>query len=62
MIDPEGFLLTVRLDSVSPERVEGTVVAQRPHHPEPAARVVIAVANLPAPALELVLYLRRWSP
>ncbi len=55
MIDPAGFLLTVRLDSVSVERVEGTVVAERLHHPEPAARVGIAVANLPAPALELVL-------
>ncbi len=55
MIDPEGFLLTVRLDSVSPGRVEGTVVAERLHHPEPAARISIAIANLPAPALELVL-------
>jgi 16S rRNA (uracil1498-N3)-methyltransferase len=55
VVDPAGFLLTVRLDSVSPERVEGTVIAERPHRPEPAARITIAIANLPAPALELVL-------
>ena len=55
VIDPTGFLLTVRLDAVSPDRVEGVVVAERPHDPEPAARIAIAIANLPAPALELVL-------
>jgi len=55
VVDPAGFLLTVRLDSVSPERVEGTVIAERPHRPEPAAQITIAIANLPAPALELVL-------
>jgi 16S rRNA (uracil1498-N3)-methyltransferase len=55
VIDPSGFMLTVRLDSVSPDRVEGEVVAERPHRPEPAARITIAIANLPAPALELVL-------
>jgi 16S rRNA (uracil1498-N3)-methyltransferase len=55
VIDPAGFLLTVRLDAVSPERVEGVVVTERPHQPEPAARITIAIANLPASALELVL-------
>ncbi len=55
VIDPAGFMLTVRLDAVSPDRVEGVVVAERPHQPEPAARIAIAIANLPAPALELVL-------
>ena len=55
VIDPDGFMLTVRLDSVSTTRVEGVVVAERPHQPEPAARITIAIANLPAPALELVL-------
>ncbi len=54
-VDPAGLMLTVRLDSVSPDRVEGTVVAQREHNPEPAARIVIAIAHLPAPSLELVL-------
>jgi 16S rRNA (uracil1498-N3)-methyltransferase len=55
VIDPSGFMLTVRLDLVSPDRVEGEVVAERPHAPEPVANITIAIANLPAPALELVL-------
>jgi 16S rRNA (uracil1498-N3)-methyltransferase len=55
VVDPDGFLLTVRLDQVSPERVEGEIVAQVEHHPEPQARITIAIAQLPAPALELVL-------
>ena len=55
VVDPAGLMLTLRLDRVSDERVEGTVVAERPHHPEPQARIVIAIAHLPAPALELVL-------
>ena len=55
VIDPDGFLVTVRLDRVSPERVEGDVVSERVHQPEPAAHITIAIANLPAPALELVL-------
>jgi 16S rRNA (uracil1498-N3)-methyltransferase len=55
VIDPAGFMLTVRLDAVSPDRVEGTVVSERPHQPEPVARITIAIANLPAAALELVL-------
>ena len=55
VVAPDGFLLTVRLDQVSPERVEGVIVAQVEHHPEPQARITIAIAQLPAPALELVL-------
>jgi len=55
VIDSIGLMLTVRLDSVSPELVEGTVVAQREHLPEPRIKVTIAIANLPAPALDLVL-------
>ena len=55
VVDPEGFLLTVRLDSVSAKTVEGTVVAEAAHQPEPTARVTIAIANLPAPSLDLVL-------
>jgi len=55
VVDPAGLMLTLRLDLVSAERVEGTVVAERPHHPEPVARIVIAIAHLPAPSLELVL-------
>jgi len=55
VVDPNGFLLTVRLDKISDDRVEGTVVAEREHNPEPIARITIAIAQLPAPALELVL-------
>ena len=55
VVDPAGLMLTLRLDRVSDDRVEGAVVAERPHNPEPQARIVIAIAHLPAPALELVL-------
>ncbi len=55
VVDPNGFLLTVRLDKVSLDRVEGVVVGEREHNPEPEARITIAIAQLPAPALELVL-------
>ncbi len=55
VIDPAGFLLSVKLERVSAQRVDGVVVGQREHQPEPAARITIAIANLPAPALELVL-------
>jgi 16S rRNA (uracil1498-N3)-methyltransferase len=55
VIDPAGFMLTVRLEAVSLDRVEGVVVAERQHQPEPVAKISIAIANLPAPALELVL-------
>jgi 16S rRNA (uracil1498-N3)-methyltransferase len=55
VVDPAGLLLTVRLDHVSPDRVEGVIVAERDHRPEPEARITIAIAQLPAPALELVL-------
>ncbi len=55
VVDPAGLMLTVRLDLVSPSRVEGIVVSEREHQPEPVARIAIAIANLPAPALELVL-------
>jgi len=39
VIDPAGFMLTVRLDAVTPDRVEGAVVFERPHQPEPVARI-----------------------
>lgn len=55
VVDPTGFLLLVRLDEVTERRVEGDVVSRREHHPEPLARITIAIANLPAPALEQAL-------
>jgi 16S rRNA (uracil1498-N3)-methyltransferase len=55
VVDPAGLMLTVRLESVSDARVEGSVVSERAHQPEPERRVVVAIAHLPATTLELVL-------
>jgi len=52
VVDPAGSLLTVRLDAVSSREVAGTVVASRPHDPEPRLLVTMAIALLPAAALE----------
>ena len=55
VVDPDGLLLDVLLDEVSSTRVEGHVVAERAHQPEPGSRITIAIDNLPAQALEHVL-------
>ena len=55
VVDPDGLLLDVLLDEVSSTRVEGHEVAERAHQPEPGSRITIAIANLPAQALEHVL-------
>jgi 16S rRNA (uracil1498-N3)-methyltransferase len=55
VVEPAGRLLTVRLESVSPERVRGRVEAEVEHRPEPATALTLAVAMLPSAALELVL-------
>jgi 16S rRNA (uracil1498-N3)-methyltransferase len=55
VVDPAGWLLKVRLDEVTPSRVSGVIVGEQPHHSEPVARITIAVANLAAAGLELVL-------
>jgi 16S rRNA (uracil1498-N3)-methyltransferase len=55
VVEPAGRLLTVRLEAVAPDRVRGRVEAEVEHHPEPGRRVGLAVAMLPAAALELVL-------
>jgi 16S rRNA (uracil1498-N3)-methyltransferase len=55
VVQIEGALLTVRLAAVDPNLVVGMVEGERPHDPEPDAEVVLAVAMLPAPALDLVL-------
>ncbi len=52
VVDPAGSLLTVRLDTVSSREVAGSVVATRRHDPEPRLRVTMAIALLPAAALE----------
>ena len=55
VVEPEGRLLTVRLEGVSPALVTGVVEAEAPHHPEPERRVTLALAMLPAAGLELSL-------
>ena len=55
VVDPAGFLLTVKVESVGRELVVGRVLAAEEHRPEPARNVVVAVAQLPAAALDLVL-------
>jgi 16S rRNA (uracil1498-N3)-methyltransferase len=55
VLEPPDRLLTIRLDAVTHARVTGLVVAEALHQPEPIARVTIAVAMLPASALELAL-------
>jgi 16S rRNA (uracil1498-N3)-methyltransferase len=52
VVDPAGEVLTVRLDAVSSREISGSVVATRPHDSEPRLRVTIALALLPAAALE----------
>ena len=56
VIDPDAAkLLTVQLEVVTNERVEGVVVAEREHQPEPSRHVVVGISHLPASSLELVL-------
>ena len=55
VVDPAGYLLTVSLTTVSGAQVTGSVVESRPHQPEPATLLTMAIAMLPAASLELVL-------
>lgn len=55
VVDPEGWMLSVRLESISDSRIEGIVASEREHAPEPSRHVVVAIAHLPSNALELVL-------
>jgi 16S rRNA (uracil1498-N3)-methyltransferase len=55
VVEPEGRLLTVRLEAVGDDRVSGRVEAEVEHRPEPVQPVTLAVAMLPATALELTL-------
>jgi len=55
VVDPDGWLLTVLLDSISDSRIEGSVASEHEHAPEPERHVVVAIAHLPSTALELVL-------
>jgi len=55
VVDPDGWMLNVRLELVSDSKIEGTVASEREHAPEPSRHVVVAIAHLPSTALELVL-------
>ena len=55
LVDPTGFLLTVKVEAVGRGVVEGRVLAALEHRPEPERHVVVAIAHLPAATLDLVL-------
>jgi 16S rRNA (uracil1498-N3)-methyltransferase len=55
VVEPEGRLLDVRLEFVSAAAVRGRVEEEVLHRPEPRRQVHLAVAMLPASALEQVL-------
>lgn len=55
VVDPDGLMLAVRVESVSDVKVEGVVAAERDHQPEPSRFVVVAISHLPSTSLELVL-------
>lgn len=55
VVDPDGWMLSVRLDAISDSKIEGTVASERKHASEPDRHVVVAIAYLPSTTLELVL-------
>ena len=55
VVDADGFLLTVRVENVSPSLIAGRILAAEDHRPEPARTVVVAIAHLPAASLDAVL-------
>jgi 16S rRNA (uracil1498-N3)-methyltransferase len=55
VVDAQGFLLTVRVETVSGSLIAGRIVAEEEHRPEPARHVVVAISHLPAASLDLVL-------
>jgi 16S rRNA (uracil1498-N3)-methyltransferase len=55
VVDPDGLMLTVRIESLSPTRVEGVIESRREHQPEPARHVIVGIAHLPSSSLEQVL-------
>jgi 16S rRNA (uracil1498-N3)-methyltransferase len=58
-VDPgdgvSGRLLTVEVETAGADRVTGVVVEAREHRPEPRTATYLALAMLPAPALEQAL-------
>jgi 16S rRNA (uracil1498-N3)-methyltransferase len=55
VIDPDGLLLSVRLEQVSSNWVIGRVEGEQEHYPEAERSITMAVAMLPASSLDLVL-------
>ena len=55
VVDAKGYLLTVRVETVSRSLIAGRIVAEQEHRPEPARHVVVAISHLPATSLDLVL-------
>jgi 16S rRNA (uracil1498-N3)-methyltransferase len=55
VVDAQGFLLTVRVETVSSSLVAGRILAEEQHEPEPARHVVVGISHLPAASLDLVL-------
>jgi 16S rRNA (uracil1498-N3)-methyltransferase len=55
VVDADGFLLTVRVETVSRSLVAGRVLASEDHRPEPARHVVVAISHLPAATLDVIL-------
>ncbi len=55
VVDAQGFLLTVRVETVSTSLIAGRILAEEEHQPEPTRQVVVAISHLPATSLDLVL-------
>ena len=55
VVDANGYLLTVRVETVSPSLVAGLVLSEEDHRPEPARHVVVAMSHLPAASLDVIL-------
>ena len=55
VIDPQGMLLTVRLEQVSPRWVIGRIEGEEEHQSEPERNITLAIAMLPKSSLDLVL-------
>ena len=55
VVDPKGSVLTVRIETVSMSLIAGHIVAEEEHRPEPGRQVVVAISQLPATSLDLVL-------
>lgn len=55
VVDTDGYLLTVRVETVSSSLVAGEILAAEKYQPEPVRHVVVAIAQLPAMSLDMVL-------